>query len=330
MSIDREQPGMAPGEGAALCLRDMGAFHVGGAALSLSDLPITKKVLAAGGEPVRMDPNGTYWVGQMYAQYFFPAKPWSAVPLQLWHGGGLTGACWETTPDGRPGWLNYFLKQGWDTYLCDAAERGRSGYAPQHVWGVPISQTAESVFERFRIGEGIQGLDEQGLTQHAFPGGQFPSHAFASMVRQLVPRWAHTDSVILEAYAAMLERTGPSVVMCHSQGGMFGLTLAMAQPEKFRAVVALEPAAVPASSEPGAHYDVPTLIILGDRIETDARWPSIRARIREFAERHPSVDILSLPELGMTGNSHMLMMDANSQQIAGLVQQWLARKLPST
>ena len=41
----------------------------------------------------------------------------------LWHGAWLTGATWETTPDGREGWLNYFLKQGWAMYNSDAVER---------------------------------------------------------------------------------------------------------------------------------------------------------------------------------------------------------------
>ena len=46
----------------------------------------------------------------------------------MWHGGGLTGVTYETKPDGKPGWLNYFLRKGWDTYVSDAMERGRSGW----------------------------------------------------------------------------------------------------------------------------------------------------------------------------------------------------------
>jgi hypothetical protein len=34
----------------------------------------------------------------------------------LWHGGGLTGVTYETTPDGRDGWLNMFVRSGWDVY----------------------------------------------------------------------------------------------------------------------------------------------------------------------------------------------------------------------
>jgi len=37
------------------------------------------------------------------------------------------------------------------------------------------------------------------------------------------------------------------------------------------------------------------------------------------------VDTLDLPARGIHGNSHMLMMDRNSDQVAGLIQDWLAR-----
>ena len=318
-----------PGRAGPLNLRDMGAFHVGGQAVRLQGLPSTREVLAAGGEPVLLDPNGSYWVGQMYAQYFLPQAPASTTPLQLWHGGGLTGACWETTPDGRPGWLHYFVRRGWDTYLCDAAERGRAGYAPRQLWGAPLSQTAEAVFARFRLGESLEGVALAEAARQAFAESQFPAEAFEALVRQLVPRWAHTDAVILDAYQALLERLAPSVVVCHSQGGMFGLTMARRRPDRVRAVVALEPAAVPPPSaqDQDQDYRVPTLIILGDRIEGDARWPAMRARIEAFAARHASVEILSLPEKGMRGNSHMLMMDRNQLDIADLVHVRLLRTL---
>ena len=47
----------------------------------------------------------------------------------MWHGGGLSGVTWETKPDGKPGWQNYFLKAGHDVYVSDAVERGRASWA---------------------------------------------------------------------------------------------------------------------------------------------------------------------------------------------------------
>ncbi len=315
---DLEEPG-------PLRLRGMGSFHVGGREASLSGLPRREVVMAEGGQPVALDPNGTYRVEQMYAQYFLADPPNGRPPIAFWHGGGMTGAAWETTPDGREGWLNTFLRRGWDAYLCDAVERGRSGFAPvPDIWPEPpIVQAQEDCYTRFRIGRpGTRpGPDS------AYPNTRFPVEAFGQLAAQMVPRWVHTDAAVLRAYLALLERVGRMIVVCHSQAGVFGIRAAQAQPDRVRAVVALEPASIPLLA-PGDDYRTPTLIVMGDNMDTDPRWPRMRARVQEFAARYPCVQVLSLPERGITGNSHMLMMDSNSLELAGLVHNWLMELPP--
>ena len=39
-----------------------------------------------------------------------------------------------------------------------------------------------------------------------------------------------------------------------------------------------------------------------------------------------SVDVVELPKVGIKGNSHMMMMDKNNGQVAGLIQNWLEGK----
>jgi len=106
----------------------MGSFHVGGREHTISGKPVKEIVFTPGGVPAKVDPNGVYQVEQMYVQYFIPQNPRGALPLLMWHGGGLSGVTYETTPDGREGWLNYFVKKGWAVYNSDAVERGRSGW----------------------------------------------------------------------------------------------------------------------------------------------------------------------------------------------------------
>lgn len=36
--------------------------------------------------------------------------------MVLMHGGHLTGAVYESTPDGREGWLQFFVRKGWPVY----------------------------------------------------------------------------------------------------------------------------------------------------------------------------------------------------------------------
>jgi hypothetical protein len=65
----------------------------------------------------------------MYVQYQLPQaqnnKQW---PIVFVHGCCLSSKSWQTTPDGRMGWDEYFVRQGFDTYLGEQVGRGRSGF----------------------------------------------------------------------------------------------------------------------------------------------------------------------------------------------------------
>ena len=37
---------------------------------------------------------------------------------------------------------------------------------------------------------------------------------------------------------------------------------------------------------------------------------------------------MNLPAMGIKGNSHMLMMDNNNDQIADMINDWLVKKVP--
>ena len=161
-------PAFVHAEAPPLALRGMGSFHIGGREAVVAGKPVREVLLVPGGVPARIDPNGTYQVEAMYVQYHLPATPRGAVPLLLWHGGGLTGVTWESTPDGREGWQQFFLRRGWDTYVSDAVERGRSGWAmtPEIFQGDPIFLTKGDPWERFRIGAGPGSY----RTRTALPG----------------------------------------------------------------------------------------------------------------------------------------------------------------
>src|SRR5262249_42066577 len=117
-----------------IVLRGMGSFHVGGRIAEVSGRPVREIVRIPGGPASKLDPNGQFMVEQMYVQYFLPKHRKGRLPLLMWHGGGLTGVTYETTPDGREGWLNLFVRKGWDVYVSDAVERGRAGFASPDVW----------------------------------------------------------------------------------------------------------------------------------------------------------------------------------------------------
>lgn len=311
-----------------LALARWGSFHVGGQEVSVSGEPPREVLFTPGSAPAQLDPNGTYLVGAMYAQYMTPEPRRGTLPLMLWHGGGLTGACWETTPDGREGWQQFFARQGWETIVTDAVERGRAGWMriPEETGGIPVTITVENPWTRFRIGT---GTPQDGAL---LPGNQFPGDAasWRNFIRQCVPRFTSTDALTLAAYGALLDRVGPSVVVAHSQGGFFAWRAAQEWPDKVRALVLVEPASTGLAEKVAALAGIPVLMLYGDYIEGDPRWPTIRAKGIAFAEAvraaGGSVDVVDLPAHGITGNSHMIQMDRNSDVVAALVQDWLAAK----
>src|SRR4029079_11235525 len=122
-------PALAQAKKEPIALREMGSFHVGGRIIEITGQPVKEVVFTPGGVPAKVDPNGKYQVEQMYVQYFMPQNKKGKLPLLLWHGGGLSGVTYETKPDGGDGWMHYFIRKGWDTYVSDAMERGRSGWA---------------------------------------------------------------------------------------------------------------------------------------------------------------------------------------------------------
>ena len=66
--------------------------------------------------------------------------------------------------------------------------------------------------------------------------------------------------------------------------------------------------------------DVAVLAVYGDYIEEDSRWPTIRANGGAFYEAlrkaGGNAEVIDLPKIGIKGNSHMIMMDKNSDQVA--------------
>ena len=107
-----------------LIIQSEGSFFIGGTVHHAESLSGS----SAGPDVTR---EGDVTTGQMYVQYQVPAQnPGTPrhVPVVMIHGGGLSGQAYETTPDGRMGWNEYFLRAGRPVYLVDQAGRGRSGF----------------------------------------------------------------------------------------------------------------------------------------------------------------------------------------------------------
>ncbi len=314
-----------------IALRAVRGFHVGGEQVALSGLPVAQIVAIPGSAPRPSDPNGHYQVGQLYVQRFELAAPRAPVPLLLWHGGGLSGVTWEDTPDGRPGWLDFFLRHGWECWVSDAVERGRASWAryPEINPGPPEHRPIDQAWGMFRFGPD-GGYSPDPARRQCFPGLRFPVAAADAFEKQFVARWTTSNAAAQRAYDALVRRAGPCVLLAHSQGGRFAMQAAATAPQLVRALVLIEPAGGldPQVVSPAPLRGVPTLVVWGDFHAQSASWQSHRARAeRWFAavrEAGGQIDVLDLPAHGVHGNSHMLMMDDNNDAIAARVQDWLA------
>src|SRR5207248_8193356 len=84
--------------------------------------------------------------GQMYVEVLRPQRVTRKYPLVLIHGNWQTSTNWMGTPDGRPGWADYFLAQGYVIYMVDQPARGKSAWHPSAngpLGGLSIADTEQ-------------------------------------------------------------------------------------------------------------------------------------------------------------------------------------------
>jgi pimeloyl-ACP methyl ester carboxylesterase len=87
---------------------------------------------------------------QMYVEYMIPTVVRHPFPIVLVHGGGGQGTDWMGTPDGRPGWFQYLVQEGFKVYVVDRPGHGRSPVHPDLHGGFPAqAATLENIAGRF-------------------------------------------------------------------------------------------------------------------------------------------------------------------------------------
>jgi pimeloyl-ACP methyl ester carboxylesterase len=271
--------------------------------------------------------------GQMYVQYIRLAEPKGRYPLLMWHGGGLSGVSWETKPDSKPGWQQFFVAAGHDVYVSDAVERGRAGWSrfPEIFRSEPFFRGKREAWYLYRIGP-AEGWSRDPRLRKPFDGQQFPVEAYDQFSKQGVPRWATNDSATQAAYDALVRRVCPCVIIAHSQAGVFAYTAALNNPQLVKGLIAIEPSGAPAPDKIdfGRLKGIPHLIVFGDHLDKQALWTRLHINQQKYFDALKDagipVDWFDLPRMGIKGNSHMLMMDRNSDQIAGLINDWMIGK----
>jgi len=308
-----------------LTLARQGSYFVGGQATrseTLSTLPA-------------YDSAGTITVGQMYARYMAPENP-APVKLVLVHGCCLTGKTWETTPDGRMGWDEYFVRRGFETHVVDQTWRGRSAGSIEAINAVksgraPVAQLP-TVFQASH--EGAWAIFRFGNRYpEVHPGLRFPISAQNGLWQQMVPDWLNaqpTPNPTVPLLADLAQRLGRTVLISHSQSGIYPFQAVQHNASGIAGLVSVEPGACPsASADVTPYLRTPMLVVWGDYVPQAPRWAPRLVNCSAFVAKVNAAggraEQWVLPEMGIRGNSHMLMQDDNSLEIAGMVADWVGR-----
>jgi pimeloyl-ACP methyl ester carboxylesterase len=222
-----------------------------------------------GGQYHRVD--GTrFMADQMYVEYVIPESVTRPYPLVFIPGGGISGAYFTTTPDGRPGWAPYFTSHGYAVYICEQPARGRSALHSD-VHGGTRRVSTDYVEARHTASAHMKQWPQAALhTQwpgEGTPGDPTFDQYFASLLPWLTDT-AKMEELNRTAVAALLDRIGPAIVLTHSQSGAYGWAIADAQPNLVKGIVAIEPSGPP-------YYELdfigaPDYFV--ERSQPDRRW----------------------------------------------------------
>src|SRR5215831_12216229 len=215
-----------------LTLKEQGSFFVGGE---------DKKVTQPGFGPNAAPITGEITVNQMYVQYQIPMKGDQHVPVVMVHGCCLSSKTWETTPDGRMGWNEYFLRKDRSVYLADQVSRARSGFDPSAFNDVrdgktPPAQmpnvldaTHQTAWTVFRFGPKYG---------EAFPDQQFPMQAIDELYKQMIPDLNGTlgsqPTATWKQMSALAAKLNGAILMGHSESGFFPEQSALIDPQGIR------------------------------------------------------------------------------------------------
>lgn len=312
---------------APLRIETQGSFFVGGRDVHSDTLSSTALRL----------PTGTITVDQVYVRFQVPVGA-TAPPITFIHGCCLTGKTWETTPDGRMGWDEYFVRKAHGVYVIDQASRGRSASDPSAINRARVGKSTpdqlppiyaashEEAWTIFRFGPEYRKV---------FQGLQFPLDAEAEFWKQMVPDWIEslpTPNPTVPALSALAQRLTGTVLISHSQSGIYPFQVAALSTAGIAGIVAIEPAACPAVTEDmGPYTKMPILVLFGDYVELSPRWSPRLKACREFVQAANTsgahAELVVLPDVGFHGNSHMLMQDKNSLDVADWLLAWIDRQV---
>jgi pimeloyl-ACP methyl ester carboxylesterase len=273
---------------------------------------------------------GRVVVDNVYATYQYPADQKYAYPILFNSGGGHTARIYDTTPDGREVWLTLFLRQVFATYGVDRPNTGRSGSDVCKLNSVKLGEAPigdipamnryafESSWVTFRWGPKYG---------EPYPNTQFPIEAASNYYPQTITTYRDPQETpkSVDAFAALLDKVGPSIIQTWSSSGLLGYLTAIERPALVKGILAVETSVTAFDNIPDDKLAtlarVPILIVIGDHAQD--RIDASRAFEKKFKAIGGDITIDVLPEAGIYGNGHTLALEKNNKVIMYRMIAWL-------
>jgi pimeloyl-ACP methyl ester carboxylesterase len=371
--------------------------RIAAAALSAITMLLASGIAASADEPLVLARDGfmyvggktmavdgrDYFYGQMYVEIRIPAKQTHPYPIIMVHGGSMSGTNYTGTPDGREGWAQYFVRQGYAVYVVDQPGRGRSGFLSAATG--PMQNSARNNSASRFVSQEKSKLWPQAVLHTQWPGSGEPDDAATlQLAMSQLPAIKDFDKqqpLVRDALIALVDKIGPSILMTHSQGGAFGWPVADARPDKVKAILAIEPngppgrsldfigapdwfkegklaltygiTSVPLTYAPALNdpaelkfvkEDKPDgpglatcwkqaeparklvnlkmpILVLTSEASYHAPYDHCTVKFLQQAGLKPS--FIRLADLGIKGNSHVLMLEKNNKESAAVIAGWL-------
>lgn len=188
--------------------------------------------------------------GQIYVEVVAPKQVRRPYPLVLIHGNAQTPTNWMGTPDGRKGWADFFVEQGYIVYMMEQPMRGRSAWHPAD--GATRMFTTQEEERLFTNNAGA-GNWPQAKKQTQWPGdgpnkgrkGDPVFDAFYATQVEALAALEPTEKANQDAGAALLDKIGPAILLTHSQAGYFSWLIADKRPQLVKGNIAVEPPGPP-------------------------------------------------------------------------------------
>ena len=285
-----------------------------------------------------------------YRERLDPLEASRLPTVVMIHGGSHTGSCWMVTADGRPGWAYDFVARGYPVVVPDWPGTGRSGAIPDDevngetvceglmdvvaevpgpvvlvthsmggAWGWVVAERhRDKLAALVAIAPGPPGnIQPKPLvlssSEHAIeietphrrvtlPRSGFVANDAAFIDRKLIGTSTQFPREFRDRYAATLVATASRLLQ--QRMNVCGSQMRVCEPDRFR--------------------DLPVLVVTGSD-DLEHPYKTDAAIVDWLRGAGANAQFAWLPDHGVIGNGHMLMLERNSRVISGLVCDWLNR-----